>query len=226
MNKEKDKTSYEESLNRHLLTQQTTMPIFRIRRPIEEVKSIITQAYTNEVLNRGNVAEFDEFLYGIVDTISNYITDTENSKKAGMIFVGGTGNGKTTMAKALKKVIHAYAEMGEFGDYKKYYHPKFVNARMISDYFVKGNADELMYSQVLIVDDLGVEATQEVVYGNIISPIRMLFESRYDNRLYTIITTNLDAEQLKEKYGIRITDRFKEMLCKINFGTNNSFRKQ
>lgn len=38
---------------------------------------------------------------------------------------------------------------------------------------------------------------------------------RYDRRLFTIVTSNLDQEAIEATYGVRIADRMAEMFDRI-----------
>ena len=59
-------------------------------------------------------------------------------------------------------------------------------------------------SGLLILDDLG---TEKKVYGEEIIP--QILYLRYARGQYTAITTNLNFEQLRARYGERIADRLK-----------------
>ena len=76
---------------------------------------------------------------------------------------------------------------------------------------------------MLGIDDLGKEPAEIVDYGNILSPVVDLIEHRYDRQLFTVITTNLPPEKIREKYGDRIADRFNEMVGRIIF-RNTTYR--
>lgn len=52
-----------------------------------------------------------------------------------------------------------------------------------------------------------------------------LLEYRYNNQLFTAITTNLTPKEVREKYGNRIADRFNEMMQVIIFD-NDTYRKK
>ena len=75
----------------------------------------------------------------------------------------------------------------------------------------------------LIIDDFGREPTIAKIYGTEITPIIDLIELRYNGMYPTIITTNYDADKIKEKYGERIYDRFKEV-CEVIWYSGASFR--
>lgn len=69
----------------------------------------------------------------------------------------------------------------------------------------------------LIIDDLGTEPNEVIVYGNKMQPVREMFYARYDKKLVTIFTTNLRDEDFTTYYGERIADRCREMQLKIVF---------
>ena len=77
---------------------------------------------------------------------------------------------------------------------------------------------------MIAIEDMGREATEVLDYGNVLNPVIDLIEYRYDNQLFTAITTNLTSKQVSEKYGKRIADRFNEMLEVIVF-ENATYRK-
>jgi DNA replication protein DnaC len=77
----------------------------------------------------------------------------------------------------------------------------------------------------IIIDDLGAEPTEITVYGQTQTPIVDIISERYRRQLFTIITSNLDVDQIKTKYGVRIYDRLKEMLTPIGY-LNPSYRGQ
>lgn len=70
------------------------------------------------------------------------------------------------------------------------------------------------------------EATEPIEvmdYGNISYPLIDLLTQRYELQQFTIITTNLTGQAIREKYGDRIADRLNEMMEKVGF-TNPSYR--
>ena len=75
----------------------------------------------------------------------------------------------------------------------------------------------------MVIDDVGVEPSTIKVWGNEISPFVEVIYHRYDRQLFTIVTSNLDDEELFKRYGPRVADRFAEMFDRIAF-ENNSYR--
>jgi DNA replication protein DnaC len=76
---------------------------------------------------------------------------------------------------------------------------------------------------MMAVEDMGREPVEVMDYGNVTNPVIDLMEYRYNEQLFTVITTNLSPRQIAEKYGKRLADRFNEMFRKIIF-KNGSYR--
>lgn len=76
---------------------------------------------------------------------------------------------------------------------------------------------------MLAIDDLGTEPVEVLEYGNRLNPVIDLLYKRYDEQLFTIITTNLTPKEIRERYGERIADRLNEMAFRIVFD-NETYR--
>ena len=81
----------------------------------------------------------------------------------------------------------------------------------------------LINLDLLAIDDLGTEPREVMDYGNIINPTVDILTRRYENQLFTIISTNLTPPDFSQVYGERIADRMREMMEKIPFN-NSSYR--
>lgn len=86
----------------------------------------------------------------------------------------------------------------------------FVKAARLSRWqrYEDSEMNKLLRAQVLVIDDLGTEFQDEK--GNFMAILDEVIDVRYDHRRKTIITTNLDAEAFKARYGERIADRIRE----------------
>ena len=82
----------------------------------------------------------------------------------------------------------------------------------------------MINQELLFVDDLGSEPVSVKIYGNEVSPITEMLYHRYDRQLWTLLTSNMSDELLKNRYGARIEDRFKEMFDRLHFN-GESYRK-
>lgn len=65
----------------------------------------------------------------------------------------------------------------------------------------------------LIIDDIGAEPTEQIVYGTRFNAIADIIERRYliFPEWKTHFSTNLTEEQLKDRYGERVFSRINEM---------------
>lgn len=211
-----------------LTRQKTTKDLFRWNVTTEVAWSMLQSAYRTEVESRGMQCEIpkevSEYLWSIA------VAMTTKSSKCGIILCGNCGNGKTTSMKAFAMVteylqgIHRKQclDMGVWPD--KPFKMEKTSARRI----VQVAKDEVAMSEakratVLCIDDVGLEPTEVLDYGNSINPVIEILEQRYNQQLFTFITTNLTPAQIREKYGDRIADRFNEMMKSIVF-KNPSFR--
>lgn len=85
--------------------------------------------------------------------------------------------------------------------------------------------EELKTKEMVCLDDLGIEPQTVKCYGNDIYPLTEWIYDRYEYPLFTLVTTNLNMEQLSERYGSRIADRMEEYFNKIPF-THATYRKK
>lgn len=121
------------------------------------------------------------------------------SRKSGsLLFLGGTGLGKTHLSSALAKTV---IDRG--------YDVLYTSAlNMISDFErakFKGEGDTEQYfaAELLIIDDLGTEGngayTESFIYN--------IIDTRICKDMPTVVSTNLDARELSARYGERIGSR-------------------
>jgi DNA replication protein DnaC len=146
-----------------------------------------------------------------------------NKKKFGLLLSGGVGNGKTALANAictmLETITKTNRSLAPF-EFRR------VSAIELSNIAI-GDSERFAKTkrcEYLLIDDIGAEPVMVKNYGNEISAVVELIYDRYDSRLFTIATSNLNDKQLAERYEIRIFDRITEMFNKIGF-KNKSFRK-
>lgn len=195
---------------------------FRIPAEPGQAAKLIKAALKAEVAyRRGRYTESSEQeLY--ISQAAEWLTSDD--RQFGLLICGRCGNGKTTLMKAICTAVNILGLKDAYGeDWCVTQVSAKELARMSKQRETQDKYRSLMKARMLALDDMGFEPGEVLDYGNVVNPVVDLMEHRYEEQLFTIATTNLTPEQVKEKYGERIADRFNEMMRKIIF-TNGSFR--
>jgi hypothetical protein len=139
----------------------------------------------------------------------------------GICLIGNVGVGKTELLKALLTI---YSIKHAFHNSEKIV-SQFLESRdhsMINKWAStsKFNGTETKYRPCLY-DDLGCE-NRILDFGNEINLMSQILNRRYDlskrdPEILTFATTNLDTDELLQKYGSRTDSRFNEMFNFISF---------
>lgn len=168
---------------------------------MEELKKELGKAYTSLVNLRGRKLIVDDYVKDNVTNVAKWMTS--GRRKEGLMIIGNVGVGKTTLMNAIKAVY-----FDRVGVVMKVYSAVELTQIATSDDpydFVR-----LKRYPVIGIDDLGTESETHKVYGNEVNPFVELINARYNAGLMTIITTNLDEQEITEKYGMRTYDRLRE----------------
>lgn len=133
----------------------------------------------------------------------------------GVALTGDCGNGKSTLMRAFQRVLN---ELNYEDHFKSFMVPEFkAGMRIIPANDIIDRMDDrewfedLKWAWMLGIDDFGEEPREVLDFGNAKYPLTRLIEFRYDHRLFTFITTNLDGDKMLERYKERIYDRMMEM---------------
>lgn len=222
-------------LTRLLSGNLDTQNRFSIEIPETDACNAVYSSLRAEVIARGGRLDFDDATRAHVIAAAKWLNNP--SGKPGLMFCGSPGNGKTTLANAVGHLIEYFSEK-ELGRSRRL-QKKLVRAKEVCNTRAAGERFKellddyrrLFDEPLLIIDDLGEEPKEVLVYGMPQTPIIDLLAHRYERRLMTIITTNLkvrsdDAGEVtvRSKYGERIYDRIKEM-CDLVVFNNPSFRR-
>jgi DNA replication protein DnaC len=178
----------------------------------EQALSVLESAYRIEVERRGRKYLQTSDLYTHLEDIAQWLTD---GKECGLLLMGGVGNGKTTMLKALRSVVKL-AKLEFMNDtlYVKYIDSNELTRICCEDY---QSFRKVCNAPLLALDDMGAEPVEVKDYGTVRNPIVELIQYRYSEMLPTLISTNLGHDVLKERYGLRLYDRFREMMHVVVF---------
>ena len=145
-----------------------------------------------------------------------------SSQKFGLVLYGNVGSGKTMLLNSLAQL---FFRTGCFMP-----HIICTTAAELQRCYVQDQSAEGFYgvaknSKILLLDDLGCEPENCIIYGTSYHPISEIIYHRYRNQLTTILTTNLTDNELASRYGPRIMDRLEESFDFIAY-TNPSYRKR
>lgn len=193
--------------------------IFKVPYTEEQVKDMIKAAIIAEVRYRGR--EYRE-TFEITESIRLAAAWMRNPQKIGLLLCGQCGNGKTTLMYALKNLINHLQIRDNYG---KPFEMWSVEAMDLVRFSTEKRETFNQYKDapMLAIDDVGLEPSEVLNYGNVLNPVVELLSHRYNKQLTTIITTNLKPSDIRQKYGARLADRFNEMMTTIIF-KGNSFR--
>lgn len=143
------------------------------------------------------------------------------------MLLGLPGNGKTTLMNAIISLINTLDLKDCYGDSIGVRTVSAIElARINRDNY--GEFQKLCSYPWLAIDDLGQEPKEILDYGNVLTPAVELICRRYDEQLFTIVTSNITVKKdgknsLRSVYGDRIADRFNEMMQCIVF-ENKTYR--
>ena len=202
--------------------------------------------YINDVQDRNSGGfQDDEDTNKRLRMISGWLTSGKN--RPSLLLYGGVGNGKTTMAHAIASTIDALRDSARQVEKSKAYgytltpedkeeycllrkfgtlpSPKIITAQKLA-WMAKNDEEtyrKVAEAKLLIIDDLGCEPVSVKNYGTEITPVTDIIYQRYETMSTTIVTTNLDKKDIRNLYGLRVSDRIEEAYDSIAF-TKDSYR--
>lgn len=205
----------------------------------EDVQALLTTAYENEVVSRGMAFAADDDTTSKLLSVSKWLTSVD--VRPCLLLYGGVGNGKSSMAKAVRDLFvglrKAYADDPDYWkrteDEKRFIHhvrdklpaPVFISATEIVRLAAseKERYESVKNCLFLIVDDMGIEPNVVKNFGTEVTPLTDIIYSRYERMAMTIITSNLDDESITGRYGERVSDRLNEIFERLSYD-NRSYR--
>lgn len=125
----------------------------------------------------------------------------------GLLFLGDYGTGKTLIAcRILMPLINYYWQKEYLGD----------EDHWLKRYPASGMVEAYENGRSMIIDDLGVEDISNN-YGEKIDYFARIIDKVEFNGRLLICTTNLNAEELKKRYGMRVWDRMRALMQPVVF---------
>lgn len=245
LNKTKRAKMTNETIVQQTLTalRSATTEKIRFRVPLSEavVEPIMRQAYEGLVTNRcGKFVEDDE-TKAHIKTIVRWLCDAK--LRPSLLLRGNVGNGKTTTAKSIVATIEALRNMAnekmrtdgwqlgavDVAIYNSLLRLPVVKIVAATDIVraaaQEGALESIKRCHFLLIDDLGTEPPTAKVYGTEVTPVTEVLCHRYEQWMPTVITTNLNDEEIKNRYYERVADRINEMCEKVGY-RNASYRSK
>ncbi len=139
-------------------------------------------------------------MQGILNGCIRYANAFPNDSSAGLLFLGGTGLGKTHLSAAIANVVANKGFSVVYESAQQVYDT--CNAVRFNRMDV-AERDKYENSNLLIIDDLGVECGNEYVVASLTS----IIDLRIVNGRPTIISSNLTPAAIKKTYGERLFSR-------------------
>lgn len=138
--------------------------------------------------------------------IVDWMTD---NKGKGLLITGGCGLGKTLIAKHILPLL--------IRDSCR----RVINIFTAQELNTK--IDEILKLHTIYIDDIGTESVSKI-YGNVRCTFSELCDAAEQRGKLLMITTNLTASELEEKYGERTLDRLRTITKFVAF-SGKSLRK-
>ena len=135
-----------------------------------------------------------------------------NSDSGNLLFVGGTGLGKTMLSACIATEV---TEKGYTVCYESAGHlfSKLEKNRFMPNEETVTAVSEIENAQLLIVDDLGTEMASSFVTASLYS----LINDRILSGKPTIISTNLNAQEIADRYSPQIASRLRGNYRQLTF---------
>ena len=174
-------------------------------------KLIETQSFDNFDIEwyRDNAETYEKMKSNLVYAkkfVKNFAKKHDN-----ILIMGKTGTGKTHISTAIAKDIIALG-YDVLYDSAQNIITDFETDKFKSGYGpVESKSEKYLECDLLIIDDLGTEFTNQFT----VSCLYNLLNTRQNRGLSTILSTNLDYDELQKKYEDRIFSRIVGAGCRI-----------
>lgn len=140
---------------------------------------------------------------------SQIISWLRDNKGKGLALIGANGRGKTIIGRYVIPILF----QEHYGKHITRANAQDMNQRI----------DELLRKKFVSIDDIGTE-DQRIVYGERRWTLPELVDNAEKNRNILILTSNLDADAIEKKYGLRTRERVRAV-CKVVVFKGESLRK-
>lgn len=196
----------------------------------QTVYRLIRTGYEREVTRRNCTFKlFDTTMENIRHVARHFVPEegARDPRKVGFFLCGGTGQGKTSILRAVNAMLCQFVDEGKVPSYENDRYPVMVNAAEVARMATNDldGYERLKRCERLFIDDVGAEASEVMSYGVPIHPMEDLLSYRYEQRSKTFLASNYayselfcNTETWAAKYpDPRLEDRLHEILNVITF---------
>lgn len=194
----------------------------------QQVYAGMATMIVNDLKAKGQEPKAPLVLKDAMHKIAYWLSKEETKDRKWLMLFGKSGNGKSSVLEAIAKMIESARALG-YGD-KVAFSYKHITARELTNLYLSDRSTFNYYMNInlLLIDDLGTEPRQVFEYGNPLEPMVEMFNYRYEHRhdknLSIVFTSNIDPNDIEERYGSRIFSRFCETCQSVKF-EGDDFRK-
>ena len=194
---------------------------------VEELEALLKFNYENKietnVIGKGtNLLVSDKGIRGCVIVLADNFDDDQHKS---MLFIGKTGLGKTYLALSIAQRLIAKNKSVVYETslqlFEKLARTVFNRTEEITD---RGFYDLVYEADLLIIDDLGTEIVNDYVNSQLFN----IVNTRILANKKIIISTNLTAVEINDRYERRITSRLFDRNDFVHYkfiGTDLRWRK-
>ncbi len=159
----------------------------------------------NKELYKSDVSPRDNMQL-LKDKALNFINNFDDPTEKNLLFSGSTGTGKTFLSNCIAK------ELLTQGKTVLYQTAPVMFDNIINAKFGKENSNqdipqEVLNCDLLIIDDLGTETLNNLIATELFTIINTRLLNQNHKITKTIISTNLDINQLNAQYSTRVGSR-------------------
>ena len=119
-----------------------------------------------------------------------------------LLLWGGPGLGKTFLSAAIAREVSAAGYSVVYDTAGRVFE-RFEDRKFTREAAAEGDVDRVLSCDLLILDDLGTEMITAFVQ----SALYRIVNTRLISRLSTVISTNLDPEELARRYSPQVASR-------------------
>ena len=145
-----------------------------------------------------------EIMSRALEIVKSYAENFDAKSPKNLLFIGGTGLGKTHLSSAVAKTVidKGYDVMYKtaIGIMSDFEYSRFGNAAVTDDI---SPTSRYFDCDLLIIDDLGTEISNQFT----VSTIYNIIDTRINTGKSMLISTNLSGDELRKRYWDRITSR-------------------